>query len=484
MSKVLFDKVKQLLELPNETEWVEFKMNKADPDDIGEYISALSNSATLHGQKTSYIIWGVHDELHKVSGTRFKPRELKIGNEELECWLSTHLQPRIDFRIHEINYQHKPMVVFEIPPCQHTPVRFKDFEYIRVGTYKKKLKDYPEKERSLWMHLAKASFEKGVAMANIMDNQVLQYLDYPAFFEMLGYNLPDNKAGIIEQLKAEKIIKQKSSNKFDITNFGAILFAKNLLDFDAIASKAVRVIIYDGINRIRTIKEQEGIKGYANGFNGLISYINDQLPMREQIGQAFREEVKVYPEEAIRELVPNALIHQDFNMTGTGPMIEIFSDRIEFTNPGKPLIDSLRFVDEPPQSRNEKLAKFMKKIKICEERGSGFDKVVFYCEYYKLPAPEVIVTDNHTKVVLYAYKSLDKMSSKEKNNACYLHACLKRVQMEQLTNSSLRERFGIEEHNKSIVSRIIRDTVNCGLIKPFDPDSKSRKYQSYVPFWA
>ena len=82
----------------------------------------------------------------------------------------------------------------------------------------------------------------------------------------------------------------------------------------------------------------------------------------------------------------NALIHQDFSLTGTGPTVEIFADRIEVTNPGTPLIDTLRFIDEPPQSRNETLAATMRRLNICEERGSGIDKVISQVELYQLPA--------------------------------------------------------------------------------------------------
>lgn len=117
----------------------------------------------------------------------------------------------------------------------------------------------------------------------------------------------------------------------------------------------------------------------------------------------------MYPPLAIRELVANALIHQDFNLTGTGPMIEIFSDRIEITNPGVPLIDTLRFIDEPPISRNEILASLMRRLNICEERGSGIDKVIFQVEMFQLPAPDFQVTSNHTKAILYAPKDLAGM---------------------------------------------------------------------------
>jgi len=80
------------------------------------------------------------------------------------------------------------------------------------------------------------------------------------------------------------------------------------------------VIIYRGDNRVETVKEQEEIKGYAVGFEGAIAYINDQLSRNEQIGQALRSELRMYPEIAIRELVANALIHQDINIVGAGPI--------------------------------------------------------------------------------------------------------------------------------------------------------------------
>lgn len=246
----------------------------------------------------------------------------------------------------------------------------------------------------------------------------------------------------------------------------------------------MRVIVYKGPNRIETVKEQTGIKGYAVGFEGLLGYLNDQLPRNEQIGQALRREVRMYPEIAIRELVANALIHQDFSLTGTGPTVEIFPDRIEITNPDPPPIDPLRFIDEPPRSRNEALASMMRRLNICEERGSGVDKVIFQVELFQLPAPDFQVTSTHTKAVLYAPKKLAAMDQQDRIRACYQHACLCWVSNKTMTNATLRERFGIAEANAAMASRIIRETVEAGLIKRSDPESKSRKHAKYVPFWV
>jgi ATP-dependent DNA helicase RecG len=473
-----------LTALPQETEWVEFKCNYAEPEEIGEYLSALSNAAGLHRKAVGYLVWGVEDGTHRVVGTNFKARQAKQGNEALENWLSRLLHPRIDFRIYEFDHNGVPVVMFEVQACQHTPVRFKDYEFIRVGSYKKKLRDFPEKERALWALLSRTCFEKGISTRDVSSDKVLSLLDYPSYFSMTSQNLPANKVGILERLESEKLIIRRRDDVCDITNLGAILFAKKLSDFDTVGRKAVRVIIYKGNSRIETIKEYVEPRGYAAGFEGLIAYINGQLPQNEEIGQALRKEVRMYPEKAIRELVPNAMIHQDLTMTGDSPLVEIFSDRIEFTNAGRPLIDPLRFMDEPPQSRNEALAAFMRRLNICEERGSGIDKVVFEVEMFQLPAPEFLVTENHTKIVLYAYRKLTRMDKNDKIRACYQHACLRYVSNEQMTNTSLRERFKIVDKNYAVASRIISDTVKVGLVKPYDPGSKSRKHARYVPFWT
>jgi len=295
--------------------------------------------------------------------------------------------------------------------------------------------------------------------------------------------LPEERKTIIEKLAEEEIVIKNDAGKWDITNLGAILFAKDLAKYKHLKRKAVRVIQYKGNSRIETIREQEGNRGYAAGFEGLISYIDNLLPRNEIIGKALRKDQPIYPQLAIRELVANAIIHQDFTIRGTGPMIEIFSDRMEITNPGKPLVDSDRFLDTPPKSRNEALASLLRRMGICEERGSGFDKVVFETEIFQLPAPIVEVTGENTRVILFAYKEFSDMTKEEKIRACYLHACLKYVTRNFLTNTSLRERFGLDSKSSATVSRIIRDAVELEVIKLKNPDTAPRYYK-YEPFWG
>lgn len=473
-----------LLKLPGEREWLEFKENNEDPDMIGRTVAALSNAARLRNEPFAYMVWGVRDGDRELVGTVFKPAAARKGNEELEHWLVRMLTPRLDLRFYAFESQERAVVLLEIPAALHTPVLFAGAAYLRIGSLTKPLKDYPEKERELWQVLNAARFEQGVAKAGIADaDEVLRLLDYSRYFEMTGQPLPANKEAILAKLAADNLASE-GLHGWSITNLGAILFAKNLNDFGPLGRKALRVIQYPGKNRAQGGREAPGNKGYAVGFEGAIGYINNLLPMSEEIGQALRREVRAYPELAIRELVANALIHQDFTLAGTGPMVELFSDRIEITNPGLPLVDALRLMDEPPRSRNEWLAALMRRMNICEERGSGIDKVVWQVELYQLPAPSFVPKDQAMVVTLYSRLPLRDMSKDDRVRACYQHACLKYVSNEVLTNASLRQRFQITEGNAAQASRIIGESLEAGLIKVANPENKSRKLIQYHPFWA
>lgn len=476
--------IEQCRLLNNETPWIEFKVNNSDPQDIGEYVSALSNSAALFNQTCAFMIWGIDDKTHDIIGTSFDPSTAKYGNQGLDLWISTLLDPQIQFYFHKTIIENKNVVLLEINAAHSSPVKFKSIDYIRVDSNKKKLKDYPDTERELWAIFSRKPFEVLTAMENVSGEFVLRLLDYAAYFEMLSMDLPNDKSSILELLLADSMIYKNETGNYNVTNLGAILFAKRITDFPSLERKAVRIIKYNGSNRVSAVsKEQIGVKGYANGFEGLIDFINNLLPINEVMGKALRKEVPMYPELAVRELVANAIIHQNFFLQGTSPMIEIFEDRMEITNPGAPLIEKERFIDYPPISRNEKLAAFMRRIGVCEERGSGFDKVVFQTEFFQLPAPEIEIYSNHTKVTLFAQKDFAQMSKDDRQRACYMHACLKRVNRDYMTNASLRERFKIDAKNSSMISRLLNDTCKTGLIK-LTEDSTGDKNRRYIPFWA
>jgi ATP-dependent DNA helicase RecG len=475
--------IRELLKVPREASWLEDKQNNDKPDEIGEYISALSNSAALANCDHGYMLWGIKDGDRSLVGTKFNPAEKKVGNEDFIPWLTRLLSPRVHFEFHAVEIDGVRIVVLEVDRAIGQPVRFRSEEYIRVGSYKKKLRDYPDYTRRLWRIFDESSFEEGIAMGRLDAPEVLNFLDYPSYFDLMRVPLPEGRSGIMEALEREKLAVPDGAGKWNITNLGAILFARRLEDFPSLKRKAIRVIQYNGNSRIETIKEQVGSYGYANGFQGLISYVSNLLPSNEVIGQALRQTVKMYPDLAIRELIANALIHQDFSLSGTGPMVEIFSDRIEITNPGIPLIDPLRFVDSPPVSRNEQLAAIMRRMGVCEERGSGWDKIVFEVEVHQLPAPLVETTANHTRVVLFSHRDLKDMDRADRVRAVYLHACIRRVIHQKVTNTSVRERFGIAPQNSAKASRLIKEAMEDGMIVPRDPLA-ARKLMEYVPWWA
>ena len=476
----------QLLEecttLPYETEWLEFKHNFHSPEEIGERISALSNSACIHNKPYGYLVYGVEDESHKIIGTTFKAKQHKKGNEDLELWLCNRLNPRIDYRTYEFDYTENIHIsLYQIPAATNRPVSFLNQSYIRINSTTKLLHGYPDKEAKIWRNIPQSSFESDIAKCQLTSSEVVSLLSTETFFDLLQQPYPQSQKGVIEKLVSSHLVVQQESY-FGITNMGALLFAKKINDFDDIVRKAVRVIVYKHKNKVETIRDISGAMGYAVGFRGLVSWINSQLPANEEIGKALRKDKKMYPEIALRELLVNALVHQDFKAQGC-PTVEIYSDRIEISNPGIPLIGVERFIDEYI-SRNEKFARLMRQLRLCEEKGSGMDKVVFYNELYQLPALNIQLQDNRTVVTMYAYKPLNDTDRTDKIRACYQHACLKYVSNEKMTNQTLRERFSIDDRNAAIASRIIKDTLAESLIKEDDPENTSRKFKRYVPYWA
>ena len=132
--------------------------------------------------------------------------------------------------------------------------------------------------------------------------------------------------------------------------------------------------------------------------------------------------------------------------------------------------------------RREGVASMMRRIGFCEERGSGIDKVVVQTEIYQLPAPIFEAFDEHTRTVLFAYREFKEMDREEKVRACYLHAVLKHLNRQPMSNTTLRDRFGIDPQNSATASRIIKQAVEAGVIKPYDETAGS-KAMRYVPHW-
>ena len=472
-----------LVQMPHETEWVEFNTNP-DWEKLGKYISALSNSAALLEKECGYIVYGVDDKTHEIVGTHVHFSGATHKQQEVESWLQQKLSPKTEFQPYEFSTAEGiPVILIQIPAAANTPVKFDGDEWIRVGSTTKRLQDFPEKERKLWRSFDNKSFESRIAAKSLNGDQVFNLLSDTAYLKCMSLTRPKTQEALLERMVQDQLLIKEINGLYSITNLGAICFAQNLSHFDSLARKALRIVKYVGNNRLQTEKEFLCDQGYAVDFEGTIRLIKALLPSHEIIGDALRKEVNMYPDIIIRELVPNALIHQDFRIPGTGPMLEIFDNRIEIFNPGHPLVDTARFIDCPPRSRNEALASLMRRMYICEERGSGIDKVVDATEKANLPAPEFEDTGDNFKVVIGVHKLFKDYSTQEKLEICYQHCVLKYVNHEPMTNATLRNRFGIESKSSAAISRIIKEALSRNLIKPYDPEAGPR-LRRYIPYWA
>ena len=455
-----------------ENEHLDFKEAKQQYDmtKLLRYCVAFANEFGGH------FILGVSDKFpRKVVGTN---AFLNIG--EIKSQILDKLHFRVE--VYELHHPDGRVLVFEIPSRPMGQPQHLDGTYL-MRSGEQLVAMSPDQLRRIFME-GKSTFVEKDATDRLSADAVVAALEIQAFFDLMKLPLPATREAILERLIREKLVRSDNGD-FVITNLGAVLLAKDLRSFDSLQRKTVRVVKYTGNNKLETERDYINHKGYAVGFEELVGYINSQLPMNEIIGKALRKEVRMYPEIAIRELVANALIHQDLDQTGTSVMIEIYSERIEISNPGQPLIEVERFVDEYC-SRNERLADVMRRMGICEEMGSGIDKVVSNTEYYQLPAHDVQIKPLHTTVVLFAYKDFTQMDAADRMRACYLHCVLKYVSNERMTNQSLRERFKLDDTRakSAIVSQIIASAIEQRRIKADDPESASKRYARYIPIWA
>lgn len=375
----------------------------------------------------------------------------------------------------------KHISMYRIPAAVNVPVEFTNVSYIRIGSLTKKLSMFKDKEAKIWKKNSGKPLNKILVKNNVSMQEVISLLSVETYFDLMKLPMPTTQQAIIEKFKTEQLIAEDETG-LAITELGAILFAKNLADFDNLKRKAVRVIVYKGKNKLETEREQMFSKGYALSFENMIDWIKGQLPANEEIGKVLRREVTMYPEITIREIIANMIIHQDFTELGF-PMVEIYSDRMDISNPGLPLINTDRFIDEYV-SRNESLADIMRRMGFCEEKGSGMDKALINSELYKLPPMRFSVSENRTTVTLFSYRPLSEINKQERLAACYQHACIKYVSGDLMTNQSLRERLGVEQKNYPMISRIIKDGIDSNLIKEADPENKNRRYVKYIPYWA
>ena len=454
-----------------ENEHLEFKEAKQqyDTTKLLRYCVALANEGGGH------LVLGVSDKRpRQVVGTQAFQNRGEITARILEA-----LRLRVD--VQELQHPDGRVLVFAVPPRPAgTPLHHEGAYLMRAG--EELVPMSPDHLKRIFAEGGPDWFDRP-AWAGASAEEVVALLDTQSFFDLMQLPYPTSRDGVLERLAQERLIERKTDG-WSIANLAAILLAKRLDAFSPeLARKAARVVIYEGTNKLATRYDEPQPQGYAVGFEKLVDFVHSSAPRNHFVEQALRDEVKMFPRQAIRELVANALVHQDFEATGQSIMVEMYTDRLEVSNPGLPPIKVERFIDEF-RSRNERLAELMRRMRVCEEKGSGIDKVIHLAEVFQLPAPDFRISETRTTAVLFSHQNFADMSKPDRIRACYQHCCLKYVSNERMSNQSLRERFRLPESKAATASQVIGATKEAGLIKSDESDTTSTRYARYLPFWA
>lgn len=481
------DLVYSLVGYPEETEWLEFKENFDEADRLGKDVSALANAAAFRGRDFAYKIWGVEDITHRLIGTTFNPLASKAkGNQDLQIWLKRMLSANANYEFGTVEHEGKSFVVLAIHAACHQPVYFNNVAYIREGSSTTKLVAGSAKEAEFWRRVQKSDFELQAAEENLFENEVMSLLDVETYYRLIGQSLPSSSEARMLSLVEQELVRVQDDGRYAISNLGALLVARKLSVFGGLRKRVLRIIRFAGKGSFEILGDTFFDEGYALALQSAEAYFEDALTAGEESKGAFRKIVSRYPRRALRELLVNAVAHQDLTVTTSGPLVGIYSNRIEFSNPGVCLLPTNRVLNAQPKTRNIRLVNQLRQMDLCEEGGTGWDLAVASCEAAHILPPRMETGEElGTKVTLFEGIAYERMTKRERMDAAYWHACLLYAQGESMGNQSLRERFGLNSGRKETVaiSRLIRDCCQEGLIKEEDADAGA-KFKRYIPAWA
>ena len=473
--------VRGLMSLPKENDYVEFKMNEADPIDLGERISGLSNAAALAHRPFAYLIWGVDDKTKELKGTNLSFATWKKGNEDIVPYWRISLVPHIEIFDYELEIDGKHVLVLEISAASYSPTLFRGVAYCRVDSYTKPIKDFPASQKRLFEILNDNTAEKRICLRGTNPNEIDNLLDLDSYFKQLNRVPPHDLIEKIRYFVREGFLVESYSGTFDVTYLGALLYAKDLTKFETLEAKAVRVVYYEGNNRLQTKGRDIFNEGYALCFDKINEILLAHLANPDTFHNGIREDSYSIPPIAVREALANALMHQDL-LSGYGPLVEVFDNRVEWSNSGELHVEINRIIDMVPMAENPKMALFLRRINIGDTSGSGVDKICLSLEKEKAAPPSFETSPTGTRLIIFRNKHFADMDQEEKVQAIYYHVVLKHIEREDATNASIRNRFGLGEEAIYVVTRLLAAAVSKGLIKKKEVSGK--KDSAYLPYWA
>ena len=458
--------------LPTETEVLEFKEAKLQfsTDKLYEYAVAIGNEGGGH------LILGIRNEIPRIIvGTRAIDNPIGMSEK-----VFNKLGFRVD--IEAVNHPDGRVVVVQIPGCpKDAPFNLDGTYLMRVGESVQPMS--PDRLRRFFSE-APTDWLEEPTKTKLGPAKVLSLLNTNILFESRGIPVPTMASDIMDRLCEANLLDDEGGNAFTIRRIAALLLANDLKSFPDLARKTARVTVYRGMGKTSDpIDNTTGSMGYAVGFSRLLKYVDDRIPHREVIQDGIRKTVNMIPEIVVRELLANALVHQDLTITGTSVTVEIYPNRLQVANPGAPIVPVDRLINSA-RSRNERLAGLMTSLGICEERGSGIDKVVDAIELLHLPAPDFRVIDNRMVCTVFGPRDFAEMDRADKIRACAQHCALKWETSGRMTNKSLRERFKLPKNKTHLVSTVLEATEEAGFIKLDEKVGTSKKFARYVPAWT
>ncbi len=368
----------ELCAYSDEQEWFEFKENWFQPDALGEYVSALSNAAAFHGKKCAYFVWGIDDETHEIVGTTFNQYD-NFHQEPYQNYLARNLSPSINFSFEEVELEGKRVVVMMIPAAADIPTSYREKRYIRIGSSKCNIKDYPKREIELFKRLD--------GRLETIETMPSKYQEL-TFQKLMGYY---GSKGIV--LNPETFIKNLGlKNEKGEFNLLAQLLSDN-------SHIPLRVSVFDGETKgsdLFSVREF-GNNCLLYSLDELLRYgdVLNIIQADEKDRVVERKEVPLFDNNAFREAIINAVLHNKWT-TGNEPMISVFSNRIEILSRGPlPPTQTMEgfFLGESIPV-NEKLSEIFLQLHISEKSGRGVPKIVelYGKDAYSFRENSIVVT--------------------------------------------------------------------------------------------
>ena len=385
---------------------VEFKSNLNEPGEIGQYISALANSAALDGESRAWLVWGVADATHEVIGTNFDPFSAKVeGNQSLIMWLQRMTTPKADFTFHQAQHSVGTVVMLEIHPARTAPVAFQNIRYIRIDSHKTKLGEHSDKEARLWEVLGQKADWSGELVAGATLDDLSQEAIEMARKRFIEYLLKSERdVERHEQIRHEAagwdvptlLNKAKLTKQGRITRSALLLLGKDeSAHFLAPADTKISWVLRGTNNTTKS--SQHFSLPLLLSTDKVLSYIRNVTIEHMPDGTLFPTAIQQYDPWVIREALHNCIAHQDYQLGGKINVVE-HPDRLVFSNLGQFIPPSVEWMLEhqsPPEHyRNQWLIDGMIRLRMIDQVGSGIRRMFQTQRDRFFPLPDYRIDEN------------------------------------------------------------------------------------------